>query len=49
MSDGPRAPAKYEAQVTRLALLTGLPGVAGIAENDSKVIPVSMIPAKIIQ
>ena len=28
MSDGPRAPAKYEAQVTRLALLTGLPGVA---------------------
>jgi two-component system, NtrC family, nitrogen regulation sensor histidine kinase NtrY len=28
VSDGPRAPAKYEAQVTRLALLTGLPGVA---------------------
>ncbi len=28
MTDGPRAPAKYEAQVTRLALLTGLPGVA---------------------
>jgi nitrogen fixation/metabolism regulation signal transduction histidine kinase len=27
VSDGPRAPAKYEAQVTRLALLTGLPGV----------------------
>ena len=27
MSDGPRAPAKYEAQVTRLAILTGLPGV----------------------
>ena len=27
MSDGPRAPAKYESQVTRLALLTGLPGV----------------------
>jgi two-component system nitrogen regulation sensor histidine kinase NtrY len=26
--DGPRAPAKYEAQVTRLALATGLPGVA---------------------
>jgi two-component system, NtrC family, nitrogen regulation sensor histidine kinase NtrY len=28
VSDGPRAPAKYEAQVTRLALITGLPGVA---------------------
>jgi nitrogen fixation/metabolism regulation signal transduction histidine kinase len=28
VSDGPRAPAKYEAQVTRLAILTGLPGVA---------------------
>ena len=28
MSDGPKAPAKYEAQVTRLAILTGLPGVA---------------------
>jgi PAS domain S-box-containing protein len=27
VSDGPRAPAKYESQVTRLALLTGLPGV----------------------
>ena len=30
MSDGPRAPSKYEAQVTRLAILTGLPGV-GVA------------------
>lgn len=28
MTDGPRAPAKYEGQVTRLAILTGLPGVA---------------------
>ena len=28
MSDGPRAPARHEAQVTRLAILTGLPGVA---------------------
>jgi nitrogen fixation/metabolism regulation signal transduction histidine kinase len=27
VTDGPRAPAKYESQVTRLALLTGLPGV----------------------
>ena len=28
MTDGPRAPAKYENQVSRLAILTGLPGVA---------------------
>ena len=28
MSNGPRAPTKYEAQVTRLAILSGLPGVA---------------------
>jgi nitrogen fixation/metabolism regulation signal transduction histidine kinase len=28
VTDGPRAPAKYETQVTRLALLTGFPGVA---------------------
>jgi nitrogen fixation/metabolism regulation signal transduction histidine kinase len=28
VSDGPRAPSKYESQVTRLALLTGLPGIA---------------------
>jgi two-component system nitrogen regulation sensor histidine kinase NtrY len=28
VSDGPRAPARYEGQVTRLAILTGLPGVA---------------------
>jgi two-component system nitrogen regulation sensor histidine kinase NtrY len=28
VSDGPRAPGKYESQVTRLAVLTGLPGVA---------------------
>jgi nitrogen fixation/metabolism regulation signal transduction histidine kinase len=28
VTDGPRAPSKYEAQVTRLAVLTGLPGVA---------------------
>jgi nitrate/nitrite-specific signal transduction histidine kinase len=27
VSDGPRAPSKYESQVTRLALLTGLPGI----------------------
>ena len=28
MSDGPRGPGRYESQVTRLAVLTGLPGVA---------------------
>ncbi|HET9424112.1 MAG TPA: ATP-binding protein [Gemmatimonadaceae bacterium] len=28
MTRGPRGPARYETQVTRLALLTGLPGVA---------------------
>jgi two-component system, NtrC family, nitrogen regulation sensor histidine kinase NtrY len=28
VTEGPRAPGRYEAQVTRLALLTGLPGVA---------------------
>jgi two-component system nitrogen regulation sensor histidine kinase NtrY len=28
VTDGPRAPSKYESQVTRLAILTGLPGIA---------------------